>query len=424
VIQAFDPQPVRGSKVFPATSDATGPRTVTVQFDPSPRTFDKGAGRPGWAGVVGVGLGTALLASVLTAGVVTTSNDRPASAPVASSPEAAPLVRANSAAPNWTAVAAAVRPSVVAVKLQTSDGNGDEGSGVVLDRSGKILTNNHVVAAVGTGDTLTITLADGRIYPATVLGTDQSTDLAVLQIKKPPSGLRAATFANSTAVKVGDPVMAIGNPLGLSDTVTTGIVSALNRPVTTSAESRPTTPFDPGQSQSSPVVTDAIQTDAAINPGNSGGALVDAKGHVIGITSSIASLGSAFGGESGNIGLGFAIPSNETRYVADQLVHHGTVKHAYLGVSVSDGMVSSGDAQRAAAVVGKVTSGTPAASAGLRAGDGIIALNGSALDGADSLVAQVHALAPGTKVALTLVRGGHESTVHLTVAARPTDTAG
>ena len=162
--------------------------------------------------------------------------------------------------------------------------------------------------------------------------------------------------------------MAIGNPLGLSSTATTGVVSALNRPVTTSAEG--------GQQQGEQVVTNAIQTDAAVNPGNSGGALVDSGGRVIGITSSIASLGAAEGAQAGNIGLGFAIPANEAKDVAQQLISTGDVKHAYLGVTLGDGTATVDGAQRAAAVVGTVTSGSPAAKAGLQAKDAIVAVGG------------------------------------------------
>jgi putative serine protease PepD len=209
---------------------------------------------------------------------------------------------------------------------------------------------------------------------------------------------------------VGQPVLAAGNPLGLADTVTTGIVSALNRPVTTSATG--------SASGSGRVVTNAIQTDAAINPGNSGGALVDSQGRVIGITSSIASLGTP-GGQAGSIGLGFAIPSNAARSVAEQLIAKGTVQHAYLGVSIGDGTVTVDGAQRQAAVVGAVTAGTPAEKAGLQAGDAVVALDGRAVGGAESLIARIGELSPGTSVRLTVVRSGRTSQVEVTVAARP-----
>ncbi|HYJ75371.1 MAG TPA: trypsin-like peptidase domain-containing protein [Kineosporiaceae bacterium] len=382
---------------------------------------------PGWIGTVAVGAGAAVLASLLTAGIVESRDDSPASqsfsgsGPSASSSQnSAPLVNSTAANPNWTAVAAAVQPSVVAVQLNLGNGQGDQGSGIIYDTSGHVVTNNHVVADAGNGGQLSVILSDGRTYSASVVGTDPSTDLAVLKIKNPPSDLKPARIGNSSAIKVGDPVMAIGNPLGLSDTVTTGIVSALNRPVTTTqgGGGGSDNPFAPGQAQAEPVVTNAIQTDAAINPGNSGGALIDAQGRVIGVTSSIASLG-ASSGQSGNIGLGFAIPANEAKDVADQLIQTGSVKHALLGVTLKDGTTSVGGAQRQAAVVDSVTSGGAAASGGVKAGDAIIALNGTTIDGSDSLVAQIRALRPGTKVTLTVVRNGDKQDLSVTLGTRP-----
>lgn len=384
---------------------------------------------PGWRGVVAVAATGAVLSSLATVGLVKAFDDN-SSTVLASSPttakQAAPLVTGKTDAPNWVTIAATAEPTVVSVQVQASDGSGGEGSGVILDGKGHILTNNHVVAA-GNGGTLSVTLADGRIYQATVTGTDPSTDLAVIAMKNPPSGLKSATFGNSAQVAVGDPVMTVGNPLGLSETVTTGIISAVNRPVTTSAETQQENPFTNQQPQSEQVVTNAIQTDAAINPGNSGGALVDSSGRVIGITSSIASLGQdAFGssGQSGSIGLGFAIPSNEATRVSGQLIDKGTVPHAYLGVTLGDGIAAESGAQRAAAVVGTVTAGTPAAKAGLRAKDAIIEINGTPVDGSDSLVAQVRALPPGTTIHLTLVRDGHQQSVTLTLAVRSSTSNG
>src|SRR3954447_4574462 len=390
---------------------------------------------PGWIGTFAVGAGAAVLASLLTAGIVEARDDdgTPASQSFSSSngsspasQNSAPLVNSTASNPNWTAVAAAVQPSVVAVQLSLGNGQGDQGSGIVYDTSGHVVTNNHVVADAGNGGQLSVILSDGRTYSASVVGTDPSTDLAVLNIKNPPSDLKPARIGNSAAVKVGDPVMAIGNPLGLSDTVTTGIVSALNRPVSTTPETQGggSNPFAPGQgqAQAEPVVTNAIQTDAAINPGNSGGALIDAQGRVIGVTSSIASLGASTSGQSGNIGLGFAIPSSEAKDVADQLIQTGNVKHALLGVTLKDGTVNVDGAQRRAAVAESVTSGGAAGSAGVKAGDSIIALNDTTtIDGSDSLVAQIRALRPGTKITLTVVRDGKRQDVQVTLGTRPAD---
>src|SRR3954452_22984406 len=290
--------------------------------------------RPGWVSAGAVAVAAAVLASVGTVGALNAFGS-PANAGTSSTSASAPLVKGSTTDPNWVATAAAVKPSVVSVKVQAADGSGGQGSGVVLDTSGRVLTNNHVVAA-GSGATISVVLADGRTYRATIVGTDPSTDLAVLAVQQPPRDLVPATFADSSQLKVGDPVMAIGNPLGLSSTTTTGVVSALNRPVTTASEApqqqQGQEQQEPEQQQGGPeqaqpqteqVVTDAIQTDAAVNPGNSGGALVDAGGRVIGITSSIASLGASDGVQAGSIGLGFAIPANEAKDVAQQLVSTG-----------------------------------------------------------------------------------------------------
>jgi putative serine protease PepD len=376
--------------------------------------------RPGWGGVVAVGAGAAVLSSLLTAGVMNlTDQQTTTSSPVAatsSSNASQPPAVVNSTGilPNWGTVAAAVEPSVVSVQVENGN-SGGEGSGVVLDNQGRILTNNHVVAGDAGGGTITVVLSDGRGYPATVVGTDSSTDLAVIKMKTVPSGLKPAVFGNSAAVKIGDAVMAIGNPLGLSDTVTTGIVSALNRPVRTTT-SGAANQFGGSSEQ---VVTNAIQTDAAINPGNSGGALVDSGGRVIGITSSIASLGSSMGGQSGSIGLGFAIPVNEAKDVADQLVASGTVQHAFLGVTLQDSPVTVDGAQRQAAVIRSVSSGTPASQAGMTSGDAVIGINGQPIASSDSLIGTVRALKPGTKVTLTVVRNSATKDIPLTLAQRP-----
>jgi putative serine protease PepD len=349
-----------------------------------------------------------------------------------------PVVQADATNPNWTATAAAVAPSVVSITVR-SGSSGDQGSGVIIDDKGHILTNNHVVAGAGQGATITVTLNDGRTYEATVAGTDPATDLAVITLKAPPSGLKPIAFGNSDALKVGDPVMAVGNPLGLAGTVTTGIVSALNRPVTTQAEPQQPqqdNPFgipglgDPGQGQDSQgssdagvVVTNAIQTSAAINPGNSGGALVNGSGQLVGINSSIASLGSSGSGQSGSIGIGFAIPVNEAKAIASQLIHKGKAEHAFLGVSLKDGVATDGASRRAGAEVTKVVPDSPASSAGLKAGDVVVAVGDAQIDSTLALVANVHMHQVGDKVTLTVLRGGKQVTVDATLAAKPSSSS-
>ncbi len=309
--------------------------------------------------------------------------------------------------PNWAAVAAAVQGTVVAIDVQTSSGEA-LGSGVVVDSKGHVVTNNHVVDGIASGGTLKVTLSDGRIYDATVAGTDPSTDLAVVTIKNPPSDLTVAQFGDSDKVAVGDPVMAVGNPLGLSNTVTKGIVSAVNRPVT------PQDPNNPASSANQPV-TNAIQIDAAVNPGNSGGALFDAQGQVIGITSSIATTSSS----SGSIGLGFAIPVNLVKNIAQQLIDHGSAQHAYLGVSLTSATATADGVTRLGAQVKEVTAGSPAAAAGLQVNDVIVAINGQPVGSSDALAAYVRAMASGDKASLILVRGGKSLTVDVTLAMRP-----
>lgn len=325
-----------------------------------------------------------------------------------------PVTQTAGSTVNWTPVAEAVEPSVVAISVSSRVG-GAEGSGVILDTAGRVLTNDHVVSGVGRSGELTVTLSDGRSYPATVVGTDPSTDLAVI-IMKNADKLTPATLGDSDAVKVGSPVMAVGNPLGLAGTVTTGIVSALDRPVTTTNDTaRASASGDGGV-----VVTNAIQTDAAVNPGNSGGALVDATGRVIGIPSSIASLGAQGpGSAAGSIGLGFSIPINEAKSIADQLIAGGTAEHPFLGVSLKDGAVKEGAATRNAAVVAAVSPGTPAAAAGLRVGDAVTAVDGERTNGSESLVAQVRERSVGSKVELTVVRDGQAEQVSVTLAKRP-----
>lgn len=357
---------------------------------------------------------------------------------ITSSTVAAPVAQANASAPDWATTASAVSPSVVSITV-TSGSSGDQGSGVIVDKAGHIVTNNHVVSGAGTGAKVTVTLNDSRVYAAKVVGKDASTDLAVIQLQKAPNDLTPITFGNASSLKVGQPVMAIGNPLGLSGTVTTGIVSALNRPVTTQDTTTPQQqqqdPFgggdgsggsggsggSSGQSQAAnPVVTNAVQTSAAINPGNSGGALVNSSGQLVGINSAIASLGSTdSSGQSGSIGIGFAIPSNEVKSIANQLIKTGKAEHAYMGVSTVDATVSDGSAKQAGAGIASVVSSSPAAKAGLKKGDTIVAIDGESVDSSLALVGQVHERSVGQKTAFTIVRDGKRQMIDIVLGANP-----
>ena len=372
-----------------------------------------------------IGAGAAVLSSLLTAGIMAATDNASESASNAGTmtssssgnPVSPPVTGSSNGSPDWVAVAAAVEPSVVSVQVNgESGGGGGEGSGIVIDAKGHVLTNNHVIAEASGGGSITVVLHDGRLFRASQVGADSSTDLAVLQLSNAPTDLKPAVLGSSASVKVGDQVMAAGNPLGLSDTVTTGIISALNRPVTTqSGNGRG--PL--GGSSTEAVVTNAIQTDAAINPGNSGGALVDSQGRVIGITSSIASLGSSLGGQSGNIGLGFAIPIDEAKDVSSQLIANGKAQHAWLGVRLTQDTVTVDGGQRQAAILNSVQPDTPAEKAGLKSGDAVIAVNGVQVSGANSLVAQIRQWRPGTKVTLTVVRDGKTQQIPVTLGTSP-----
>ncbi|MPV38834.1 PDZ domain-containing protein [Georgenia subflava] len=361
--------------------------------------------------------GAALLASFGTAGLTgafdaeaPTTASTSAAAPDSSGGNAQPVVTSTTDDPDWANVAAAVRPSVVAIDVRTSQGAG-AGSGVILDDDGNILTNDHVVGDAVDGG-IVVTLADGRMYEATIAGLDPATDLAVITLTDPPEDLAPATLGSSDDVLVGDPVVAIGNPLGLSSTVTTGIVSALDRPVTTVDA-----PQMPGQ-QGTSVTTNAIQVDAAINPGNSGGPLFDAGGRVIGINSSIASMSGGGSGAAGSIGLGFAIPIDLASQIADQLIENGVAEHAYLGVYMSDGTAEVGDAVRAGAKVEQVEPGTPADEAGVQPGDVIVRVDDDPVMGAESLTGYVRQYTSGEDITLTVVRDGAEVELTATLTAR------
>ena len=346
------------------------------------------------AGLVGGGAGAAFTSAL---------DDQPAT--VNSLDQSTGTSADTAAAPTGSVeqVAAKVLPSVVSISVRTASGGGT-GTGVVISSDGLILTNNHVVAEAEQGATMEVSFNDGRTAAATLVGRDPITDLAVIRATG-VSDLKPATLGDSSVLKPGQSVVAIGSPLGLQGTVTSGIVSALNRPVRT-GESNPT-----GESQST--VIDAIQTDAAINPGNSGGPLVNMRGEVVGINSAIASLGSS-GGQSGSIGLGFSIPIDQARRVADQLTKSGSAVHAQLGVSVSD--IADGSAQGGAGIAA-VTPGGGAAKAGIEVGDVVTKVGDREIDSADALIAAVRSHQPGDKVTLTYTRGGDSRTATVTLGS-------
>lgn len=304
-------------------------------------------------------------------------------------------------APNSVAgIAQRVLPSVVSISTQTSTGSAT-GSGFVIESSGYILTNNHVVEGTSGTNPIVVTLNNGKTLNAQIVGTDAAYDLAVLKIAA--TNLPALQFGDSDKIQVGDPVIAVGSPLGLSGTVTSGIISAKNRAVSAGGSS--------GESS----FINALQTDAAINPGNSGGPLVDQTGAVIGVNSAIASLGSSFGGQSGSIGLGFAIPINQARKTANQLIKNGKATYPIIGISLDMNYAQTG-AKISDTPTG-IHAGGPAAAAGLKAGDIITKFDGKAINGPDELIVAVRAKNVGDKVVVTYLRNGASHQVTVTLAA-------
>jgi putative serine protease PepD len=298
-------------------------------------------------------------------------------------------------------IAQRVLPSVVSIEAQSGRG-GSTGSGFIIDSRGYILTNNHVIASSAmSGGDIRVRLSDGFSYDAKVIGRDSSYDLAVIKIVAP--NLKALQFGDSDEVAVGDSVIAIGSPLGLSGTVTLGIISAKDRAVTA------------GGDDAESAFINALQTDAAINPGNSGGPLVNSTGAVIGVNSAIASLGTSFSGQSGSIGLGFAIPINQARKTADQLIKTGKATYPVMGISVD--MNYSGDGAMIAKTGVAIVPGGAAAKAGLKSGDIITEIDGRAITSSDELIVAIRSHNVGEKIEVTYKRNGASKTVTLTLSA-------
>jgi putative serine protease PepD len=296
------------------------------------------------------------------------------------------------------AVANDVLPSVVTIQVAGQQGAGS-GSGIILSSDGTILTNNHVVEVAAGGGTVRVYFADGTNAPAKVLGTDPLTDTAVIKADG-VSGLTPATIGKSANLDVGQEVVAFGAPFGLDSTVTSGIVSALDRPVNVGSDSQ-------GNSTTYP----AIQTDAAINPGNSGGPLTDMTGAVVGINSSIRTASQGSSEQGGSIGLGFAIPIDEVMPIVDQMIAGETPTHARLGIQVADSGTAAEGAE--GALVREVGAGSTAEKAGLEQGDVITRVDDHAITDADSLVATIRSYRPGDQVEVTWQRGGQEQSATL-----------
>ncbi len=416
---------------------AAGPTAATAEHAPRTERTQRGVGVP----LVATALVAALIGGGAGAGVaawaISSQNDGRSGTTVSDpqtitikNPDEAELV---------TAVAAKAAPSVVTINVSSNDSAGS-GSGVILSKDGYILTNNHVVTLDGASSTpeVQVTTFDGRIYSAEIVGLDPIVDLAVLKVED-PEGLTPIEWGDSDDLSVGDRVIAIGAPLGLANTVTDGIVSALERSIQVASSAVPEDQSDapeddngqPGpfdfwnfdgrdtqQSQPSASISiPVIQTDAAINPGNSGGALVDDEGRLVGINVAIASTGGFSSGQSGSIGVGFAIPSSLAKRVAEELIDAGKATHGLLGASVTTATAQDSDV--VGAVIQEVVGDGAAEAAGLQAGDVVTEFNGKPITSSVDLTAQVRALAAGDSAELVFVRDGKRSTVDVTLGELP-----
>ncbi len=430
---AFGPAAPQGSHptqpTLPLGGAPTSAPTLTAPGEKKKSGAGKVAGLIVAAALVGgaAGLGGAYAGVTLFAPTVTS----PASGP------STVTVNNDDSVNQTTAIAAKVVPSVVTISASSGSGGGT-GSGVVLTEDGYVVTNTHVVTLDGaTSDAvIRVTTSDGKVYDATIVGTDPTYDLAVIKLKD-AEGLTPIEFADSSDLNVGDQTVAVGAPLGLSNTVTSGIVSALNRSIEIASSAAPEgdseqepqeqapeggqdSPFffdfgqGQGQQQSAESIKIAvIQTDAAINPGNSGGALVDGDGKLIGINVAIASAGNS-SGQAGSIGVGFAIPSNVVERITDEIIETGAATHGLLGAMVQDAANVEGSTFTGA-YIAEATAGGAAAAGGLREGDVVTQFNGVPVTDATDLTAQVRAAAAGSKATVTYIRDGKSATTEVTL---------
>ena len=360
--------------------------------------------RPGWGALIGVALGSALVAGALgglgggylaSNGYLDLGDDSSYSAPPAQSGST------SRPAGSVAGIAAKALPSVVTIEVRGADGTGT-GSGFVFDKLGHLITNNHVVADARSGGDINVVLSSGKHVTAKLVGRDTSYDIAVLKVDT--SGLGPLPIGSSSSVVVGDEVIAVGAPLGLESTVTSGIISAMNRPVSPSG----------GTGQS---FINAIQTDAAINPGNSGGPLLDMHGRVIGVNSAIAAIPGASAQQSGSIGVGFAIPSDQVRKTAEQLIRSGKAVHPVIGVILDTDYTGEGVriATEGPNGTASVTRNGPADKAGIRAGDVVVEFEGRPMTDPDQLVVAIRAKDVGDVVTMKVRRGSREINVKMTL---------
>ncbi len=422
----------------PAAPAAQAPAAPTAAQQAGPAFAKRGVSIPVAAAIAVA----ALVGGVSGAGVslwaVSLNDDEPSQS--TSAPNTVTVNNPDDAT-TITAVAVKAADSVVTISVKSGK-QGGTGSGVVLSKDGYVLTNTHVVTLDGatSSPTVQVQTSDGRLLDAEIVGTDPIADLAVIKVKD-VDNLAPATFADSAKLNVGDRAIAIGAPLGLAGTVTDGIVSSLNRSIQIASSAAPDgsdggdnnnpapqeqSPFDFWQfnengsdanasASKSTISLAVIQTDAAINPGNSGGALLDAEGNVIGINVAIASAGSNGGGQSGSIGVGFAIPSNLAQRVANEIIETGSATHGLLGASVLDVTEAEGSSDVVGASIQEVVAGGAADKAGLEVGDVITGVDGIHITGKTDLTAQVRALAAGSTATITYVRDGKSADVDVTL---------
>jgi putative serine protease PepD len=429
-------QPASASYTQPLPPEYAGAAAPVAPAEPK-RSY----GKVGIVAALAVG---ALVGGVSGAGVASwavSNNQSNASSAVSSAPRQNVTVNNTDSVNVVTAVAAKASPSVVTISVSSSSAAGT-GSGVILSTDGYVLTNTHVVTLDGaiSNPTVQVTTSDGHLYDATVVGTDPIVDLAVIKLKN-ASGLTPAEFGDSSKLNVGETAIAIGAPLGLDNTVTDGIVSALNRSISIASSAVPNSsgqdsnsgpnsnspfnflPFDNGQGSQSQAPTTAtatislpvIQTDAAINPGNSGGALLDSNAKVIGINVAIASAGQTSANtQSGNIGVGFAIPANLAQRIGNEIIKTGKGSHGLLGASVQD-VASTSASTVVGATIKSIVPGGAADKAGLKAGDVVTEFNGVPITSSTDLTAQVRFLPAGAPANLTYMRGGKASSANVTL---------
>lgn len=435
---AAHPQPAAAGGAGGAVPPAFGGPATTVA-PPAPAPAQPKQRRVG-LGVAAAIVAAALIGGASGAGVTALVVGGEDGTPTQTSSGAERIVVNDTESVNQvTAVAASASPSVVTIEVAGAEGQGQgTGSGVIISEDGYVLTNTHVVTLDGaTGDpTIQVKTDDGRLFAAELIGTDPLSDLAVIKLVD-ASDLTPIEFADSDELNVGDTAIAIGAPLGLSGTVTDGIVSALNRSIDVESSAAPTTPDD-GQdqgdgSEESPfdfwnfdgqegsqssqdgglISIPVIQTDAAINPGNSGGALLDSEGKLIGVNVAILSAGGG-SGAAGNIGVGFAVPSNLAKRVSQEIIENGSATHGLLGATVTSAQ-ASGESDTVGALISEVSAGGAAEAAGLQAGDVVTALNGIPVSDQTDLTAQVRALAGGAEAEVTYTRDGETQTATVTL---------